>query len=393
LGEAFNPKSDMHVRHLLFGILRLPPQGLTDSGLPSVDEEALSYLLNKCDLISPLLEFRKWNKALSTYIGQIERETVDGILRPFFGLHNVATYRSNSNSPNFQNQPKRDKEVMSSIRSCFIPRKGHKLIEYDYKACEVSIAAAVSGDPELIRYVSDPTSDMHKDASVSMYFLEPERVNKTLRNVTKGPFIFAEFYGSYYAQTALGMWSELDIPVEKAIKVFGLDIMAHLVSHGINDYSDWEQHVKEQERILWEERFPIYQEFRERTYEEFIKKGYIDYVDGFRYYGPGTKNELLNAPVQGPAFHTQLWTFKSMDREIESRKMNTRLIGQIHDSILADVDPAEEVFFDNLMWQYGTQKVREHFDWITVPLMMEKSTTEIDKPWSTMREIGMLKGE
>jgi uracil-DNA glycosylase family 4 len=184
LGEAFNPKSDMHVRHLLFGILRLPPQGLTDSGLPSVDEEALSYLLNKCDLISPLLEFRKWNKALSTYIGQIERETVDGILRPFFGLHNVATYRSNSNSPNFQNQPKRDKEVMSSIRSCFIPRKGHKLIEYDYKACEVSIAAAVSGDPELIRYVSDPTSDMHKDASVSMYFLEPERVNKTLRNVT-----------------------------------------------------------------------------------------------------------------------------------------------------------------------------------------------------------------
>ena len=393
LGEVFNPSSDANVRHLLFSILHLPIQGKTESGLASVDEEALSALSHKCDIVVPLLEYRRWNKALGTYIGQIEKETVDGVIHPFFQLHKVATFRSGSSAPNFQNLPKRDKEVMDAIRSCFVPRKGHKIVEYDYKACEVSIAAAVSSDPELIRYVSDPTSDMHKDASLTMYFLEPDQVNKALRNVTKGPFIFAEFYGSYYAQTALGMWKELNVPSAKSIKMYGIDVLDHLADHGIDSYADWEEHVKEQERILWEERFPVYQEFRERTYKEFIKKGFVDFVDGFRYYGPSTKNELLNAPVQGPAFHTQLWTFKSVDAEIMKRKMDSCLIGQIHDSIVADVDPTEEAYMDHLMWLYGTQKVREHFPWITVPLMMEKSCTEVDQPWSKMREVGMLREE
>ena len=179
--------------------------------------------------------------------------------------------------------------------------------------------------------------------------------------------------------------------IKDPIKVYGIDVLAHLKTHGIKNYADWEEHVKEQERILWEERFPQYQEWRERTFDFFCKKGYIVYPNGFRYYGPATKNEVLNAPVQGPSFHCQLWCFTEVTKELENRKMNSCLIGQVHDSIIASVDPMEEDWVDRLIYDFGTQKVREHYSWIKVPLMIEKGMTEVDEPWSTKKDAGYLR--
>jgi len=51
--------------------------------------------------------------------------------------------------------------------------------------------------------------------------------------------------------------------------------------------------------------------------------------------------------------------------------MNSKLMGQIHDSIVPSVDPAEEKVFDKLIWYYGTQEIREAWDWIIVPLKVE----------------------
>jgi DNA polymerase I-like protein with 3'-5' exonuclease and polymerase domains/uracil-DNA glycosylase len=297
----------------------------------------------------------------------------------------------NSNSPNLQNTPIRDKEVMNVIRVLLKAKKGHKFIEYDYKANEVGGAASISGDPNLIRYVSDPSSDMHRDISTQLYLLPPEQVNGALRNLTKGPFVFATFYGSYWELTAKSLWDGLH--VKDPVKTFGLDVIAHLKQKGIKTYKQWEEHVKENERVLWEERFPVYQEWRRDTFDFFCKKGYVDYPNGFRYYGPATKNEVLNAPVQGPSFHCMLWSFTKTTNDLLDKKMNSCLMGQVHDSILASVDPAEEACVDRLIYENGTQRVREFYPWIKVPLMIEKAATGVDEPWSMKKTIGYLKGE
>lgn len=388
--HIFNPRSEFDVRHLLFHILKLTPSSFTEKGQPCVDADAILSFKDKCALIAPLAEYRRWYKAYSTYVGQIESEQTEGILCSYFNLGRVKTFRSSSSNLNYQNQPKRDKEVMKVIRSLYRPRRGHRIVEYDFKGMEVSAAAAVTGDKNLIRYVSDPSTDMHRDLAMKMFFLPAEGVTKALRGqAVKGPWTFAQFYGSYWKQCAAGIWSEINIP--NAVKVFGFDVIAHLKTNGIKNYSDWEKHCEEQEHVLWDEFFPGYQQWRERTFALFSKQGYVDYVDGFRYYGPATRNELLNAPIQGPAFHIQLWACTQIDREMHERNMNSKLIGQIHDSMVMDVDPAEEGYLDHLVYMYATQKVKEHWSWITVPLQLEKERSAIDGTWASMEGMGFLK--
>jgi len=388
--KSFNPASDACVSTLVYDILKFPVEVYTDRDIPAVDGEALSKMVDKNDFIPLLLEYRRWQKALGTYIGQIEKEVVDGIAHPFFSLHNVKTFRGASQNFNAQNFPKRDKEVYHAIKSILGVPQGFKMAEYDYKGLEVGGSGSISGDPALIRYVNDTSLDMHLDVACDMFLLPRERVNKRLRNAVKGAFVFAEFYGSFYELTAKGVWNEINIT--NAVDQFGFNVVEHLASKGIDTYEKWEAHVQEQENNLWNKRFPAYQKFRKATYAEFCEKNFVDYVNGFRYQQPASRNEVLNAVVQGASFHIQLWTFTEITREIKERKLRSRLIAQVHDSLVFAIAPEEEALIDYLVWLYGTQKVKEHFKWIVTELMIEKSISEVDGDWASLKEIGYVNG-
>lgn len=386
--RAFNPQSDHDIGKLLFKILGLEPIAFTDKGQPSVDADSLEYFRGKVSIIEPLYEVKRLNM-LQRYIKQIRAEENDGLLKPFFNLNRVPTMRSSSNSINFQSLPKRNKESMKTIRDLLYPKKGHMLQEIDLKGAEVSIAAAVTGDKNLISYVSDLSKDMHRDLASSIFFVDKEEVSKALRgDATKGPFTFAEFYGSWYKEVAAGIWAVINVP--DAVKTFGFDVVKHLKKCGVRTYEAWEKHIQEQERVLWDEFFPGYKRWREHTWESFCETGYIDFATGFRYVGPATRNEALNAPVQGPAFHVNLWAYTEIDRETRERGMNSCLIGEIHDSQVSSVDPMEVDIYNAICKKYLCEKVREKWDWITVPIMAEVDRAEVDEPWSRMKGRGFL---
>lgn len=287
------------------------------------------------------------------------------------------------------NCPKRDKKSKEIIRSLYYPKPGHYLKEIDFKGAEVSTAAAVTGDKNLIKYVSDTSTDMHRDLARSIFMVDD--VSKNLRGVaTKGPFTFAEFYGSYYEQVARGIWKEIDIP--NAVDFYGFDVVRHLKKCGVRTYDSWVKHIQEQERILWEDFFPEYQRWREDTYSFFVENGYIDYPNGFRYWGPASRNECLNAPIQGPAFHINLWALTNINRELREKEFRSSLICQIHDSQIYDMDPKEEGIVSKICYKWIVEKSREHWPWITVPLMAEVENGEIDQPWSSMKGAGFLEG-
>lgn len=390
--RAFNPKSDAHVRHLLYNSLGMTPTAFTegDNPLPSVDEDTLLTFSNRFPFLLDLLEYRGINKVLSTYLGQFLVENCDGIVHSFFHLHKVKTFRPSTSSVNLANQPKRDKETKKLIRTAIVPKRGHRLVEYDFKGAEVAIAAHVTGDRNLIKYVSDLSTDMHRDLACGLFFIKPEQVNKALRgNAVKGPWTFAQFYGSWHKQCARGVWDEIDIPNSE--EIYGFNVVSHLKENGIMSYSDWEAHCEAQERVLWDEFFPDYKKWRERTYKSFVKNGYVNYENGFRYEGPATKNEVLNAPVQGFSFHTLMWAMRQSGKEFRKLELNSEFICQIYDAMVLDIDPAEEGIVDKIIWEFATQKVREHWD-ISVPLMVEKERSEIDGNWSAMTGCGYLGG-
>ena len=145
-----------------------------------------------------------------------EREQVKGILHPQFNLHNVISYRSSSDSPNFQNMPKRDKEIMKIVRSAIYPRRGNMLMEVDFSGLEVSIAACYHKDPVMMKYLTSDHSDMHGDMAQQIFLIKdfnrdlPE--HKNLRQAAKNGFVFPQFYGDYYKNNAIGLCQWVSLP-------------------------------------------------------------------------------------------------------------------------------------------------------------------------------------
>jgi DNA polymerase I-like protein with 3'-5' exonuclease and polymerase domains/uracil-DNA glycosylase len=389
-GGKFSPSSDANVSYLLYTILKLPILVYTDKGAPSVDEEALLNLQYECPFVLDLIEYRKWAKILNTFILQAKREMHNGMIHPYFSINNIDSYRSGSSSPNLQNTPKRDKVALKTVRSLFFPLKGHKLAEYDYRGLEVCGSAGVTQDKNLVKFVNDMTLDMHRDMACILFKLKPEQVTKALRQETKG-FVFAEFYGSYYALVAKSSWKSLN--ARGAEKMFGMNIMAHIKTFGIHSYEDWEEHCKNAEEHLWGVMFPDYKEWRKVTYQDFCDYGEIYYETGFTYKGPATRNSVLNAPAQGGSFHLNLWAITRIQEEIDRLELKSRLIGEIHDSMLWSIYPPEEAIVDKLVWKYGTQLVKKEFEFVSnINLMIEKSIGEVDSPWSEIKEVGYLGG-
>jgi len=348
----------------------------TTTGKAKMDIDTLEKY--KLPIVRNVLEWRKWKKVKDTYLTSLLRETVDEKIHASIRLENVDTYRSSCADPNLQNIPARNEEVMSLIRKCFISKKDCKLGEYDYKAMEAVIIACYNKDPRWIDYVSDPENDMHRDMAAKIYLKEKEDVTKNDRFLGKNGFVFPTVYGSYWKNTAVNLWD-----CEK-------DTKDHLKSKGIKTLEDMRCHIKKVEDWFWFDQFPVGYEWMTKTLADYEKKGFIDLYSGFRCYAPMSRNQVINYRIQGTASHCKLWTLQQVSRKLLKKKMKSRILLEVHDSLIPNIYPEEESILDYLVWDYGTQKIREHFSWLQVPLYIEKKISKINGNWAEMEAKGLL---
>jgi len=366
----------------LFDDLGIEPTKFTANGNPSTDEDALEKI--KHPLVKKIVALRKLKKNHGTYFSGLIRETVEGTLHPFFHLNTVKTFRSSSSNPNFQNIPVRNTEARNLIRAAIIPSKGNRILEIDYSGAEVRVAACVTGDKQLIKYVTDPTTDMHRDMAQEIYFLEQDEVNKDIRYTAKNSFVFPQFYGAIYKTCAQSLWEA--IPATK-LKVGDMSLKKHLKNCAIKDYFSFQDHIEKVEDYFWNEKFKEYTKWKKEILKSYNENGYIDLITGFRCSGAMETNQALNVPIQGPAFHCLLWSLIELDKIRIKNKWKAKIIGQIHDSIVWDV-PADE--FDEVLEttrRVSCDDIRKAWDWLTVPLEIEAEATDIDGSWNTKKEI------
>jgi len=372
--------ADSQLATILYDELGLNPPSTTDTGKGQVNAEALDAFIPEIPELQYVLDYKKWKKARDTYIKGIIRETnEDGLLRPFFHLHTVQTYRGSSSDPNFQNIPVRDPAIGKLVRSAFIPRPGRRILEVDYSGIEVRIAACYHLDPTMLEYINDPKSDMHRDTAMELFFLKLRQVMKPVRHAAKNKFVFPEFYGDYYASCARALWNE--IAVSNLETADGVPLREHLASKGVIDYGAFEKHVKGVENGFWNVRFPVYTQWKEDWYKAYELRGFFDTFTGFRCSGFMQKNQVINYPVQGAAFHCLLWSLTELHREMKERNMKSVIIGQIHDSIVLDVVEEEIPLLSKLIVDITTVRLRKHWDWIVTPLEVEADLAPVDGSW------------
>ena len=386
-----NIYSNLQLGNYLYKAKGIKIEKETTSGQGATDEEALLQM--NIPELSTLLELRKLKK-LQDYLDLFTREQVNGYLHPFFNLHLVQTHRSSSNSPNFQNIPKRDEESMNIVRKALYPRPGHQLLEIDYSGLEVRIAACYHKDPTMLKYIKDPTSDMHSDMAKQLFILDnfdkSIKSHDTLRQAAKNGFVFPEFYGDYYkncAQSLACNWGKL--PQGKWSRGQGIEIDTenytladHFISKDIRSLTAFEEHVKDIETDFWRVRFSDYADWKDRWYNIYKKHGYIDLLTGFRCSGIMDRKQVINYPVQGAAFHCLLWSFIRLDQIIIEDHLDSRLVGQIHDSILLDVNPDELDYIMEAAHKITCFELPEEWPWLIVPLDIDAEVCPVDGSWA-----------
>lgn len=389
-----NIHSNDQLEHYLYKVKKYEPPKLSNSGKGAVDEEALRAL--GIPELNDLLRIRKLMKLRDTYLNAFITESVDGFIHPIFNLHTVSTYRSSSDSPNFQNVPVRDEEAKKIVRSCLKARVGHQILEVDFKGIEVGVAACYHKDPTMIKYIKDKY-DMHGDMAKQIFFfdkIEKHASHKTLRGAAKNGFVFPQFYGDYYKNNAYSLsdWGKLPpdgkYRPEDGIELpSGIKLGEHLINNGIKKFDHFVEHLRAIEEHFWGVRFPVYAEWKKKWYRDYQKKGYFESLTGFRCYGVMEKNQVVNYPVQGSAFHCLLWTFIRVDEIARKEKWKSKLIGQVHDSIVIDIYPPEFDHVVRTVRHVAEVELLEHWDWINVPLTIEVEYSEVDESWYDKKEL------
>ncbi len=303
-------------------------------------------------------------------------------------IANEICVHNSASDPNIQNQYKRNKKLMKLLRRAYVPREDDwVLIEPDFAAVEVRGICCLNHDPELIRYVEDETTDMHRDQASELFFLPVKFLKKhsawakaTVRDWAKNRFVFPEFYGSVYFQCAPHIWQAAGDDANK-MPDSDKSIREHLTERGITELGDPEDrepaphtfvaHVKKCENKLWD-RFKVYRQWKYDFYEEYKRKGYFDHPTGFRETGLYSRNDVTNHANQGQCFHWLLWSLiRIVLREFKRHRLRAKVVSEIHDCLLIDAPLSEVPEVLAICNRVMTEDIRRHWEYICVPLAIE----------------------
>ena len=377
----------------------------TDESGDSFKKESTSDEASFANVDLPFVKLyfqcEKLKKALSTYFYGIRREMVDGRVHPVFNLHNVVSYRSSADTPNFKNIPSRNKKMAELVRSCYIASPGNHLVELDYAGIEVRISACYNDDTNLIKYINDPSTDMHRDMASYIFMMDREFLvankdwaKKSVRDWAKNRLVFPFFYGSIAQQCAPDLWRAVlahrkagefmpdgKTTIRKYLKRKGITQLGDCSYEGEPQKGDFVYRVKQAEDYMWNEMFPEYTAWKDAWYKKYLKTGRFAMHTGFEVEALLKKNDVLNYSIQGSAFHCTLQALVWIIKALKKRKMKTKMIGEIYDCLIADVPPDELQDYINLARDIMAVRVPAKWKWIIVPLDVEAEVCEVGESW------------
>jgi DNA polymerase-1 len=317
-GTEFNINSPKQLAFLLFEKLRLPTVKKTKTGY-STDVEVLEQLKNLHEIPSLVLEYRTLAKIRSTYVdvlpGMVDPR--DGRIHSTFHQTQAATGRLSSSDPNLQNIPIRT-ELGKRIRAGFVADSGNLLVGADYSQVELRLLAHLSGDAELIRRFRDG-DDIHTATAAAVFNVPPSKVSEEHRRRAK-----TINFGILYGMSPFGLSRELGIGGKEA-----------------------KEYIANYFR-----RYPGVRDYIEDVKANARKNGYVLTIMGRRRFirDIDSQNRVLreaaervavNTPIQGSAADLIKLAMLRVDREFREGVLESRLILQVHDELIAEA-PARE---------------------------------------------------
>ena len=343
-GQPFNLNSPKQLREILFDKLGLPVKKKTPSGDPSTDEEVLQELALDYPLPKILLDYRGMAKLKSTYTDKlpqmVDRQT--GRVHTSYSQAVAVTGRLASSDPNLQNIPIRSAEGRR-IREAFIAPPGSRIVSADYSQIELRIMAHLSGDAGLLKAFAN-NEDIHRATAAEIFMVAPAEIDSEQRRYAK-----VINFGLIYGMSAFGLAKQLGI--ERSAATAYID--------------------------RYFARYPGVADYMQRTRDQAKQQGYVETVFGRRLWLPeinasngmkrqGAERAAINAPMQGTAADLIKLAMIAVQHWLETEKLQTRLIMQVHDELVLEVPEAE--------LSHVKEKLRDlmcHVAELKVPLLVE----------------------
>lgn len=353
--KEFNPESPQQLSTILYKYYKVEPF----KGTLSTDIDALEKIIAATrdeevkKLVNAVQRFRKCTSLLKrakNYRGLIDK---NWFVHPTFNLNTVDTFRSSADNPSIQNIFKHDKEL-KKFRRVIKASPGNILLEVDFDALEVKVIAMDSRDAELTRQIVNGV-DTHRRWSSEIFLIPESEITSEQRFDAKNSFVFASFYGAIWETIA---------PKFPMLR---------------------KEHIKEVQEKFWRE-FQGVKAWQIQNTEKYICNGFIEGMSGFRCYGPLNINKICNYPIQGTAFHLMLDSIIRIEKEFAKRKLRSKPLFEIHDSLTIDTVPQEAAEVVQIVTEIMTSK---RFEWQgIVPLTV---SWEIGKScWFDLQPLKMI---
>ena len=184
-GRNFNINSPIQLSEVLFEHLGLPTQGIKKTQRAySTGAKELDKLRDKHEIIPLIERYREVGKLLSTYVNPFPALADNNHrIHTTYTQDVTATGRLSSVNPNLQNIPVRSDDG-KRIRSCFVTEPGKCFVSADYAQFELRLAAALSGDQQLIDDFNSGL-DIHTKTAADAFHIPMEEVTKAQRRAAK----------------------------------------------------------------------------------------------------------------------------------------------------------------------------------------------------------------
>ena len=320
-GKEFNINSPKQLGVILFEDLEIKGGKKTKTGY-STAADVLERLAPDYLIVRSVQEYRGLMKLKSTYAeGLANYISKDERIHTTFNQTITATGRISSTEPNLQNIPIR-MELGRQIRKVFVPKEGYIFVDADYSQIELRILAHMSKDEMLIAAYNEK-QDIHMLTASQVFHTPLDQVTPLQRNNAK-----AVNFGIVYGISAFGLSQDLDISRKEA-------------GQYISDYFKTYPKIK----IFLDQ---LIEDAKEKGYSEtcFERKRPIPELKASNFMRRAFGERVaMNAPIQGTAADIMKLAAINVYNELKRRKLDSKLILQIHDELLieAKIDEVEEV--------------------------------------------------
>ena len=348
-GEEFNIGSPKQLGVILFDKMALPFGRKTKTGQYSTDNDLLDNLvLEGHGIASDIQEWRHLSKLRSTYTESLPvMQDADDRIRTNYAMAGAQTGRLSSIDPNLQNIPIRDEEG-KKIREAFIAPKGKLLLSLDYSQIELRLIADIAQLESLID-AFHKGADIHQFTASEVFNIPLDEVDAGRRRDAK-----AVNFGIIYGISAFGLARQLMISRKQA-----------------KEYID-----------AYLERYQGLKKYMDETVEIAGKQGYVQTLFGRKIHLPhiNDKNSMkrqyagrqaINAPIQGTAADIIKQAMLMVDRAITADKLPARMLLQVHDELLFEVEESEIEAVTKILTNIMQQVHLPDGSQLKVPLIVE----------------------